>query len=102
MALTAEGTLPLQKERTEKRKKMPPFGSDDDEKKPKPGTTVAERNASAWRFGGGYDRWKQGDAEREKQLPVGGIAPIRDDSQAKDYKPLKPAKKTFGQRISGK
>jgi hypothetical protein len=64
------------------------------EKKP---TDKATRNASAWRFGG-YDKWKEGDAEREKELPVGGIAPIRPEP---DLKPKKPMK-TIGQRLASK
>lgn len=40
---------------------------------------VAMKNAAAWnKPGGGYDKFKQGDAQREKDLPVGGIALQRD------------------------
>jgi hypothetical protein len=40
--------------------------------------SVAQRNAAEWRKpGGGYDQWRKGDAQRERDLPIGGVAPMR-------------------------
>jgi hypothetical protein len=38
--------------------------------------TVAQRTAARWNMpGGGYDQWKKGDAQREKDLPPGAALP---------------------------
>lgn len=40
------------------------------------GTSVSMSNAKKWNApGGGYDQWKKLDPQREKALPIGGMAP---------------------------
>ena len=64
-------------------------GACEDEEKKKP-QTVAERNATDWKKpGGGYDQFKTGDAQRAKDLPIGGIAPRRMVETMKERKPMK-------------
>lgn len=44
------------------------------------GTTTSMANAKAWNApGGGYDKWKAGDSDREKALPIGTAlkAPVK-------------------------
>jgi hypothetical protein len=64
--------------------------------------TRAQQTARQWRESG-YNNWRAGDAQREKDLPLGGNAPIREDrDNAPPSRPLKPLKKTLGQRIGEK
>jgi hypothetical protein len=44
----------------------------------RPMETDAERTARMWR-NTGYDQFTQGDAQREKELPPGGMAPLRSE-----------------------
>lgn len=73
--MNAADLTPLQKEQTNKIKR-PSFGQRIAGKTPDPGTPTSRANAAAWNApGGGYDQWKQGDQQREKDLPVGKILP---------------------------
>lgn len=65
--LSANNTLPLQKEKTSKR---PSLGQRIAGRvpKPDPGTPTSRGNAADWnKPGGGYDQWKAGDQQREQQ-----------------------------------
>jgi hypothetical protein len=71
--LNANDTLPLQKEKTNKRIR-PTLGQhiagrvlNQGTTVPNSGTPTSRNNAADWnKPGGGYDRWKQGDAQREQ------------------------------------
>lgn len=82
--LSAESSLPLQREKTDKMPKRKSFA---DRITSGRSSSTAIKNAAEWnRPGGGYDKWKAGDAQREKDLPVGGMAPL----QAKPLEEKKP------------
>ena len=62
--------------------------------------TRAMKTAAKWNMpGGGYDQWKKGDPQREKDLPIGStITPIRASGGQRPTppKPAPPAKKQTG------
>ena len=39
------------------------------------GTPTSRANAAEWNKPGGYDQWVKGDAQREKDMPIGTILP---------------------------
>lgn len=73
---SAFNTMPLQKEKTNKRPTLGQRIAGRVPKQPDPGTPTSRGNAANWnKPGGGYDQWKAGDADREKAMPVGTIIP---------------------------